>query len=60
MPNALPMNAHENCCSKVYESKIRLYGLTAAGFHLKAEMPDVVSAARENQWSQLQVVSFHM
>lgn len=48
MPKALPLNAHENCYSKVYESKIHLYGLTAAGVHLKAEMPDIVCAAKEN------------
>lgn len=60
MPKAIPLNAHENNCRKVYESKIHLYDLTAAGFHLKAEMPGVVSAARENGQSQLPVVPFHM
>lgn len=60
MPKAIPLNAHENNCSKVYASKIHLYDLTAAGFHLKVEMPDVVSAARENRLSRLQVVAFHV
>lgn len=48
MPKAIPLNAHENNCSKVYESKIHLYDLRAAGFRLKADMPDVVGAAGEN------------
>lgn len=47
MPKAIPLNARGNYCGKVYESKIHLYDLTAAAFHLKAEVSDVVSAARK-------------
>lgn len=47
MPKAIPLNARGNYCRKVYESKIHLYDLPAAAFHLKAEVSDVVSAARK-------------